>query len=256
MEGQKDSISHTLQKSLDTNQSLAEYLSNTKKLQYRLVDKAMKAQVDKMLECSLSSDAARLRSLQGKGAGAWLNSIPSSKTLSPGNFILAASLRLGLAVPLPHWAYNCECGKKLDPEGYHFLTCKVGGGPVWSHNYMVSAWSDCRSQLYLPHNIVPKDRYTTSQGRPDIYVADSFSGLSVELDIALSHPLCKDVLSRAAWLDGVAASRRDELKHKKYAAQELPGGFLPSAIPLVFEHYGRWGGRSSEISKEPLSVVT
>ena len=144
LEGKKDSISHTLQKSLDTNQSLAEYLSNTKKLQYRLVDKAMKAQVDKMLECSLSNDAARLRSLQGKGEGAWLNSIPSSKklALSPGNFILAASLRLGLAMPLPRWAdSNCECGKKLDPDGYHLLTCKVGCGPVWFHNCMVSAWS-------------------------------------------------------------------------------------------------------------------
>ena len=63
----------------------------------------------------------------------------------------------------------------------------------------------------------------------------------MELDIALSHPLCKDVLSRAAWLDGAAASRREELKHKKYAAQEIPGGFLPSAILLVFEYYGRWG---------------
>ena len=154
LEGQKDSISHTLRKSLDTNQSLAEYLSNTKKLQYRLVDKAMKAQVDKMLECSLSSDAARLRSLQGKGAGAWLNSLPSSKKLelSPGNFILAASLRLGLAMPLPHWADNCECRKKLDPEGYHLLTCKVGGGPTttWSqHGLIVSVSSIYRITLSL-----------------------------------------------------------------------------------------------------------
>ena len=37
----------------------------------------------------------------------------------------------------------------------------------------------------------------------------------------------------------------EELKHKKYAAQELPGDFLPSAlfVTLVFEHYGRWGGK-------------
>ena len=120
---------------------------------------------------------------------------------------------------------------------------------------MVSAWSDCLSQLYLPHNIKPKDRYTTSQGRPDIYVADSHSGLSLELDIALSHPLCMDVLSRAAWLDRAAASRREELKHKKYAAQELSGGFLPSAIPLVFEHYGRWGEEAQKYLRS-LSVLS
>ena len=77
----------------------------------------------------------------------------------------------------------------------------------------------------------------------------------MELDIALSHPLCKDVLSRAAWLDGAAASRREELKHKIYAAQELPGGFLPSAIPLVFEQYGRWGEEAQKYLRN-LSMLS
>ena len=84
-------------------------------------------------------DAARLRSIRGKGAGAWLDSIPSSEkfALSSGNFVLAASLRLGLLLSLPPWATKCECGKSLDVEGYHLLTCKMGGGPVWSHNSVV-----------------------------------------------------------------------------------------------------------------------
>ena len=74
----------------------------------------------------------------------------------------------------------------INREGYHLLTCKFGGGPVWSHNCMVSVWADCLSQLHVPYYIEPKDRYTTSSGRPDIYVAESFCTPAAELDIACS----------------------------------------------------------------------
>ena len=35
---------------------------------------------------------------------------------------------------------KCVCGKELDSDGYHLITCKTGDGPVISHNNMVSAW--------------------------------------------------------------------------------------------------------------------
>ena len=75
-------------------------------------------------------------------------------------------MRLGMAMPLPLLADKCECkcGKMINRKGYHLLTCKVGGGPVWSHNCMVSVWADCLSQLHVPYYIEPKDRYTTSSG--------------------------------------------------------------------------------------------
>ena len=125
-----------------------------------------------MIETDSNRDAVRLRSIRGKGAGAWLDSIPSSEkfALSSGNLVLAASLRLGLPLSLPPWVTKCECGKSLDVEGYHLLTCKMGGGPVWSHNSAVSCWSECLSSLQCQHQIKPKDRYTTSNNRADIVV--------------------------------------------------------------------------------------
>ena len=89
-----------------------------------------------MIESDSNRDAARLRSIRGKGAGAWLDSIPSLENfaLSSGNIVLAASLRLDLPLSLPPWATKCEGGKSLDVEGYLLLTCKMGRGPVWSHN--------------------------------------------------------------------------------------------------------------------------
>ena len=78
---------------------------------------------------------------------------------------------------------------------------------MWSHNCMVSVWADCLSQLQVPYYIEPKHCYTTSSGGPDIYVAESFYMPAAELDIALSRPFSKDILSRAAYIDGAAACR-------------------------------------------------
>ena len=44
---------------------------------------------------------------------------------------------------------KCECGKTINREGYYLLTCKVGGGPEWSHNCMVSVWADTVSASYM-----------------------------------------------------------------------------------------------------------
>ena len=41
-------------------------------------------------------------------------------------------LRLGLQVDSSKWITRCDCGKDLDSEGYNLMTCKTGGGPVWT----------------------------------------------------------------------------------------------------------------------------
>ena len=241
----ENSLCYQLQQSLDPGQVFTDLLTCTGKLQHRLTDKLMKFQFSTTLERAPMKDAARLRSLQGKGAGAWLDSIPSSQkfALSPGSFRLAAFVRLGLSMPLPHSIKTCECGKPLDsiPTGYHLLTCKTGGGPVWTHNTIVSTWSDRLDQIHLPHKVEPRDRYCSSDARPDIAICSNVFDSNVDLDVSLAHPWCSDIISKAAWQDGAAALRREEKKIEKYQKETRPGGFSPNLIPLVFEHYGRWG---------------
>ena len=69
---------------------------------------------------------------------------------------------------------------------------------------------------------------------------------TAELDVALAHPWSQDVLPSSANTDGAAARRREEIKHKKYSHETLPGGYSPSLIPLVMEHFGRWGQEASD----------
>ena len=192
-----------------------------------------------------SRTKARLRSLQGKGAGAWLETIPSSLefALKPCNYCVATRLRLGCPMPLSSQTGNpkCDCSKPIDQEGYHLLTCKTGGGPVWTHNTIASVWSECLKHLNKKLIQEPRNRYCNSDDRPDIAVFDISMGSSYELDFAMAHPWCPDVLSRAANEDGAAALQAEKRKHSKYSTEILPGSYISECIPLVFGHFGRWG---------------
>ncbi|XP_062516545.1 uncharacterized protein LOC134191918 [Corticium candelabrum] len=84
-------------------------------------------------------------------------------------------------------------------------------------------------------------RYCDCEDRPDIAIMDPVTGTDVELDVSLAHPWCADILSRAAREDGAAAVRREERKVEKYQSKVLPGGLCLKFVPLVMEHFGRWG---------------
>ena len=43
--------------------------------------------------------------------------------------------------------------------------------------------------------------------------------------------------------------------HTKYDSQLLPGGYAPTAIPLIFKHYGRRGGEAQQFLKT-LSLMS
>ena len=41
---------------------------------------------------------------------------------------------------------------------------------MWSHDSIMSVWSECLNDLKIQHKKEPKDRYGTSDNRPDIVV--------------------------------------------------------------------------------------
>ena len=127
------SISSELKRSMPEKKCLDDLLRNTNKLQHKLSLERTDQIVSNMKSHPQSLwDGARFRSLQGIGAGAWLDAIPvSSKfALKPGNFCLATRMRLGCAMPLHSVTKSCECGKDIDGHGYHLITCKTGEAPV------------------------------------------------------------------------------------------------------------------------------
>ena len=162
--GNDNSISHSLHQATPPNYSLSN-LGSGSKLQQKLTDSLVKTEVSERINfASFSREASRLRSIQGRGAGAWLDAIPSSKKLAlkPREFQLATFSRLGFLVDSSKWIQKCDCRKQLNSEGYHLLTCKTEGGPVWTHNTIVNVWSECLSQLHINHIREPRERFRRS----------------------------------------------------------------------------------------------
>ena len=112
-------------------------LSGVGKLQFQLSKRQAQINSENLLSSAATArDAARLRSVQGNSAGAWLSALPTNQefALSPYDFRLATLLHLEMPIPLSDWSGSCNCGTQLDNSGYHLLTCKTGEGPVWSHD--------------------------------------------------------------------------------------------------------------------------
>ena len=235
------SLSNAIRSALPDAYSLLDISAQPERLQHKLSAEKANQTATKFLENTTTlRDAARVCSLQGKGAGSWISAIPTSGkfALSTCEDHLAAFWRLSLPLPSNDEIQACDCGKPIhDSSGYHQITCKTGGEPVWTHNSIMSVWSECLASLQIHHRKEPTGRNSTSESRPDISVFDTEAGSIVELDIALAYPRSSNIFPLSATIDGAAASRQEDRKKARYGKETYPGGM----IPLVLEHYGRWG---------------
>ena len=118
--------------------------------------------------------------------------------IKPNEYRIASFPRLGLSLPFSDLISKCECRQQSDDTGYHLLTCKLGGGAVWQHDWIVSGWSELLRKLHVPCQTEPKGRYLNNEDRPDITAFNINSGVNFDLDIAMAHPFSKDIVKRAS----------------------------------------------------------
>ena len=111
---------------------------------------------------------------------------------------------------------------------------------VWADNSVLHGWSECMSDLHIPHEKEPRNLYVNTEDCPDITFFDAESGQNLDVDISLAHPWSQGILKRSSREDGFAARTREEKKTNKYTGEILPGGKSSKCISLVFEHFGRW----------------
>ena len=45
-------------------------------------------------------------------------------------------------------------------------------------------------------------------------------------------------------MEGAAAARREDMKLARYEKEKHPGGLSVRVVPLVLEHFGRWGKKA------------
>ena len=158
-----------------------------------------------------------------------MSALPTDQefALSTYNFRLATLLCLGMPIPLSDWSGSCKCGAQLDNSGYHLLTCKTGGGPVWSNNTTAATWGDCLQDVHAHLKREPRHIHSSSDCRPDLVMFESASGANVKLDIALAHPWSSDTFPKSVEIDGAAAKRQEERKHPRYKRELLVARLFP-----------------------------
>ena len=97
------------------------------------------------------------------------------------------------------------------------------------------------SDLYIPHEKEPRNLYVNTENRPHITFFDAESAQNLDVDISLAQPWSQGILKRSSREDGFAARTREEKKTNKYTGEIQPRGTSSKCIPLVFEHFGKWG---------------
>ena len=115
-------------------------VSNPEKFQHHLSTDIGLARANEFVDSAKSHrDEACIRLIYRQGAGAWLDTAPTSdkNTLKPSEFYLVSCLRIGQPLSYSKWITKCDYGAEIDEYRYH-LTCKYRGGPVWGHNSIVS----------------------------------------------------------------------------------------------------------------------
>ena len=200
------SLSNTICSALPDAYSLLDISAQPERLQHKLSAEKANQTATKFLENTTTlRDAARIRSLQGKGAGSWISAIPTSGKFAPVSIVWRLSGGwVYLYLPMTKYKLVTVANQFMIPVA----TIKsLVTGPVWTHNSIMSVWSECLASLQIHHRKEPTGRYSTSESRPDNSVFDTKVGSNVELDIALAHPWSLDIFPLSATIDGAAASR-------------------------------------------------
>ena len=93
----------------------------------------------------------------------------------------------------------------------------------------------------------PRHKYINTEDCPDITVFDPNTGQNSDIDVSLAHPWSQDIIRRASKKNGHTAATRQEKKMKKYSEELVPEGYVSRCVPLVIEHFGRWGTKEENL---------
>ena len=193
-------------------------------------------------------DKARLLSVSGRGAGAWLGVIPSEAlgyVLTPAEFTVLIKWWCGMDVF--DAVFACPgCGTAMDKAGYHALSCRHMGSFGVRHNALRDKFLVFLSQAGIPAEREAPSLLPGSAARPaDIFVPNFAASQAACLDFAVTHTQQPNTLQRASVCGGAAAAQYEVIvKDKKFGMQCKDAGLV--LVPMVVEVFGTWGERSEE----------
>jgi hypothetical protein len=198
------------------------------------------------------SHSIRMGSVLGTQAGAWLTAAPRSLGdrfhMSSAAWGFAARFRLGLdPLELDHIS-SCStgCTMELDQRGsgrlHHILGCRYGGHRMRRHRTLVEEVAAIAAESRIGTSVIMEDAamfhdvhpegVSETTLRPDISYTESAGTVSIALDVTIRTPVSTP---------GLAASRAEREKARKYAPWLAARPGSAELRPLAIETYGHMG---------------
>jgi hypothetical protein len=175
-------------------------------------------------------DRARLLSVSGRGAAAWLGVIPSADlgyVLTPPEFTVLIKWWCGMDVFGSVFACP-SCGYAMDRAGYHALTCRHAGSLGVRHNALREIFLDFLDRAGIEATREAPSLLPGSAARPaDIFVPNFAAAQPACLDFAVTHTLQPNILQCASVCGGAAAEQYEvAVKEAKFGAECRAAGLL------------------------------
>ena len=164
----------------------------------------------------------------------------------------------------PPGSESGECSKPLDADGFHALTCRVGGLVIRRHHSLRDAFAwigRAAGKVSTTEVLEPswtraqtnaRGEWVVEQARLDCRFLGPPDDPLVYGDVVVTHPEGSAWLHAAADVDGAAAAGAADGKHRRYPAWALPGGRL---VPFSVETFGRWGKEAIEWLRAAADAV-
>ena len=211
-------------------------------------DLCCKMQAETLLNCTTDVvNRARLVASCSPGSGDWLNALPlASAGLKMDNATvrIAVGLRLGAPLVRPH---VCVCGKLVNVDGLHGLSCRNGSGRHSRHNQINDLL--CRAFVSTgtlatrePHSLCTRDAK-----RPDGVTQVPWKrGRRIAWDATCPDTFAQSHVQASSVLAGSAAVAAEERKTQKYS--DIISGV--DFVPVAIETSGVWGQQALNLIKE------
>ena len=136
---------------------------------------------------------------QGKFGSQWLNVVPCKNLgLKLDDQQLRISIGLGLGANICV-AHTCHCGKRVERDGLHDLSCTKSAGRFPRHAIFNSLMKQTLGSLDLPSMLEPRGLYRTNGKRPyDVTMIPREMGKQLVWDVTVVDGLAPSRLNRGS----------------------------------------------------------
>jgi len=203
----------------------------------------MEKNFEDLLESSNPIDRARLLASSTKESSKWFQVVPSSVLgllLDNNTARIAVALRLGSQICEEH---KCVCGKLVEKNGRHGLSCSMSKGWTPRHNDINNIASHAFSSTGIPNIVQPPGISRSDGKRPDGMTLTPWNrGKSLIWDVTVRDTLAPSYIHLSSLNAGAVADLAERKKQNYYLQLKEHYWFTP----IAFESLGSCGPETKE----------